>query len=77
VLRKQASELPFDFALNDSHSMSAAATLSDFERVVVTARISRAGDAGNALRGLEAKSEELVLADHNAVSLIIEKQDRN
>ena len=77
VLRKQASELPFNFALNDSHSMSAAATLSDFERVVVTARISRAGDARNALRGLEAKSEELVLADRNSVSLIIEKQDQN
>jgi hypothetical protein len=77
VLRKQASELPFDFKLSDSHSMSAAATLSDFERVVVTARISRAGDTRNALRELEAQSEELVLADHNSVSLIIEKQDRN
>lgn len=77
VLRKQASELPFNFALNDSHSMSAAATLSDFERVIVTARISRAGDARNALRGLQATSEELILADHNAISLIIEKQDRN
>lgn len=77
VLRKQASELPFNFALDESHSMSDAATLSDFERVVVTARISRAGDAGKALRGLEAKSEELVLADHDSVSLIIDKQDRN
>lgn len=77
VLRKRASELPFSFALNDSHAMSDAAALSDFERVVVTARISRPSDARNALRGLEARSEELSLADASHVSLTIKKQDRN
>ncbi|MGI9234396.1 MAG: tetratricopeptide repeat protein [Woeseiaceae bacterium] len=75
VLRKSVSELPFDFRLDDSHAMSGAARLSDYERVIVTARVTRAGDAKNALRGLEATSGALVVADHDPVTLIIDSQE--
>ncbi|MEO5770747.1 MAG: hypothetical protein ABIQ29_01620, partial [Burkholderiaceae bacterium] len=45
ILRKQVKDLPLDFVLDDSMAMSPAARLSSAQRVVVGARISRAGDA--------------------------------
>ena len=45
ILKKQVSDLPLDFVLDDSTAMSAAMTLSRFKTVVVGARISRSGQA--------------------------------
>ncbi|MCP5091442.1 MAG: hypothetical protein GY949_11015 [Gammaproteobacteria bacterium] len=72
VLRRRVSDLPLDFLLNDSQAMSADAKLSNFEQVVVTARISRSGVASDALQGLEAKSESIIVAENRHLSLIIE-----
>ena len=72
VLQRPASELPLDFLLNDSQSMIAGMKLSDFDEVVVTARITRGGDATIALRGLEAKSETLIVAENRHITLTIE-----
>ncbi|MGB5627498.1 MAG: hypothetical protein WBM61_17325 [Woeseiaceae bacterium] len=72
VLQRPASDLPLDFLLNDSQAMSAAAKLSNFERVVVTARISRSGVATDALQNLEAKSEPIVVAENRHLNLRIE-----
>jgi cytochrome c-type biogenesis protein CcmH len=72
VLQRPASELPIDFLLNDSQAMVEDVKLSDFESVVVTARISRSGNATEALQGLEAKSEPVVVADNKHINLIIE-----
>lgn len=72
VLQRPAADLPLDFLLNDSQAMSAAAKLSNFEQVVVTARISRSGVATDALQNLEARSEPIVVAENRHLSLTIE-----
>src|SRR5207248_3585387 len=43
VLRARAADLPLQFALNDSMAMASGMTVSAFPRVVVTARVSKAG----------------------------------
>lgn len=45
ILRRQAKDLPLQFTLDDSLSMSPAARLSGATRVVVGARVSRSGNA--------------------------------
>ena len=72
VLQRAASELPIDFLLNDSQSMVAGVKLSDFDEVVVTARITRGGDATVALQGLEANSGTILVAENQHLNLTIE-----
>ena len=72
VLQRPVSDLPLDFLLNDSQAMSADMKLSNYEQVTVTARISRSGVATEALQGLEAKSEVVVVAENPHLNLIIE-----
>jgi cytochrome c-type biogenesis protein CcmH len=45
ILRKKVSDLPIQFSLDDSSSMSPAATLSAAGTVVIEARISKSGNA--------------------------------
>jgi cytochrome c-type biogenesis protein CcmH len=45
VLRKKVSDLPFEFVLDDSMAMNAALRLSSATQVVVSARISKSGNA--------------------------------
>jgi cytochrome c-type biogenesis protein CcmH len=45
ILRRKAGELPLEFALNDSLAMAPGMNVSAFPRVVVTARVSRSGNA--------------------------------
>ena len=45
ILRKQVKDLPFNFTLDDSTAMSPANKLSGASRVIVSARISRTGEA--------------------------------
>ena len=72
VLRRPVADLPIDFLLNDSQSMTAGMKLSDFEQVIVTARITRSGDATLALQGLEANSGLIRVADNQHLNLIIQ-----
>ena len=72
VLQRAAAELPIDFLLNDSQSMVAGVKLSDFDEVVVTARITRGGDATVALQGLEANSGTILVAENRHLNLTIE-----
>jgi tetratricopeptide (TPR) repeat protein len=72
VLQRPVSELPLDFLLNDSQAMSADMKLSNFERVVVTARVSSSGVATDALQDLEAKSESIVVAENRHLDLLID-----
>ena len=72
VLQRPASELPIDFMLNDSQSMIEGMKLSNFEEVIVTARITRGSDATVALQGLEAKSDTVRIADNRHLDLTIQ-----
>ncbi len=57
VLRRQARDLPLEFALDDSMAMTPAMKLSDHPRVVVGARISKTANANpqaGDLQGLSA-----------------------
>ena len=72
VMRTSAASWPIEFRLTDTQSMTDGVRLSDLEQVVVTARISRRGDASSALRGLEARSEPIDVARDAPVRLTIE-----
>lgn len=71
VLQRPVTDLPLDFLLNDSQAITPETKLSNYERVVVTARISRSGVATDALKNLEARSDEIVVADNTHLNLII------
>lgn len=45
ILRKRAADLPLEFSLDDSMAMTPNFRLSQFDKVVVGARISKSGDA--------------------------------
>jgi cytochrome c-type biogenesis protein CcmH len=56
VLRREAAELPLSFALDDTLAMAPDVKLSDFSKVIVTARISRNGTAQRRTGDLEGAS---------------------
>lgn len=71
VLRKQARELPVRFSLDDAMAMAPGVKLSGFSRVIVGARISRAGNATpqpGDLQGLSAA----VANDSKGVTVVID-----
>ncbi len=45
ILKKQVSDLPLDFEMDDSHAMNPQMKLSNFSDIVVSARISKSGNA--------------------------------
>jgi cytochrome c-type biogenesis protein CcmH len=56
VVRKQVKDLPLRFALDDSQAMAPQMKLSGFSKVIVTARISRSGNATPQSGDLEGAS---------------------
>ena len=72
VVQRSAADLPLEFSLTDSQAMSPEARLSNFDSVVVTAKVSRTGEAPSELQALQARSETITVADKRHLKLIIE-----
>jgi tetratricopeptide (TPR) repeat protein len=70
VLRVKAGQLPMDFVLDDSLAMTSNLKLSSFDDVVVTAKISKSGDA-SAAAALSAPSRLARVGDPNPIELVI------
>jgi cytochrome c-type biogenesis protein CcmH len=73
VERLTVSQLPITVVLKDSKSMAPEFTLSRFETVVVTARISRAGTPRAAPGDMQGISSELDTRSDEAVNLVIDQ----
>jgi cytochrome c-type biogenesis protein CcmH len=71
VLRKQARDLPVKFSLDDGMAMAPGVKLSGFSRVVVGARISRAGNATPQPGDLQGLSGA-VANDSRGVAVVID-----
>jgi cytochrome c-type biogenesis protein CcmH len=71
VLRKRVRDLPLTFALDDSMAMAPQARLSAFPRVVVSARVSKAGGATPQPGDLQGASSA-VANDASGVRVVID-----
>lgn len=75
ILRRQARELPIEFALDDSMAMTPAMKLSSFPQVVIGARVSRSANATPQPGDLEGLSAP-IKAGANGVSVLIDSEVR-
>ncbi len=71
VLRKQVKDLPLQFSLDDSMALQPQMKLSGFDRVVVTARVSKSGDAVAQPGDLQGSSDA-VKPGTNGLSILID-----
>ena len=69
VLRRTAGDLPIAFALDDSMAMRPEMRVSAFPRVVVTARVSRSGNARPEAGDLQGASKPVA---NNAKGVVVE-----
>jgi cytochrome c-type biogenesis protein CcmH len=71
AMKVRAADLPLDFVFDDSMAMAPGMTLSQFPRVVVMARLSRAGQAAAQAGDLQGASRA-VANDAQAVRVVID-----
>jgi hypothetical protein len=69
ALRKPATQFPLSFELTDRDAMIAGTSLTQFETLIVTAKISRSGLATEILSGLEAWSDPISPQGGDAIEL--------
>jgi hypothetical protein len=72
VLRRSASELPFDFVLSDANSMVQGGGISSAATVTVSARLSKTGDALNTATELGASAQSVDPASAGDLALVID-----
>ena len=71
IVRKQVKDLPITYTLDDSLAMNPAMKLSNFQQVVVGARISKSGNAMPQSGDLQGQSETIALGGSKPVDIII------
>jgi len=72
VVRRPASELPLTVTLDESMAMTPQMTLSSFDQVIVSARISRSGSATPSSGDLQGRSAAVSPASRPAVNIVID-----
>lgn len=79
ALRKRVSDLPLDFVLTDKEMMVPDSSLGDFAELVITAKVSRSGNASDDSQGLEAWSEPVSPLANSRIQLVIaaKSQDKD
>ncbi|MGH8687344.1 MAG: c-type cytochrome biogenesis protein CcmI [Burkholderiales bacterium] len=75
ILKRQAGELPLKYALDDSMAMAPGMELSSQPRVVITARVSRSGNARPQPGDLQGMSAP-VAHDAQGVDIVIDTEVR-
>ena len=71
IVRKTVKDLPFEFTLDDSMAMNPAMKLSNFQQVVVGARISKSGNAMPQPGDLQVVSQPMGVDDVKGLELVI------
>jgi cytochrome c-type biogenesis protein CcmH len=75
ILRKQVRDLPLKFSLDDSMAMSPAMKMSNFDQIVVVARVSKSGNAMPQPGDLMGMSKPLALGT-SAIKIVIDQPAR-
>ncbi|MBI3775050.1 MAG: c-type cytochrome biogenesis protein CcmI [Gammaproteobacteria bacterium] len=71
IVRKQVKDLPITYTLDDSLAMNPAMKLSNFQQVVVGARISKSGNAMPQSGDLQGQSDTVALGGNKPVDVVI------
>lgn len=71
ALRKSVADLPLEFVLSDDQTMIPGTHLADYKQLVVTARVSRSGKAGDTLNGFETTSAPVSPSNGDDIELLI------
>jgi len=71
IVRKTVKDLPLKFTLDDSMAMNPAMKLSNFQQVVVGARISKSGNAIPQPGDLQVVSQPMGVNDIKDLELVI------
>lgn len=74
VIRTSVQELPARIVLDDSQAMTPEARLSEAGEVVVTARVSRSGEAMPRSGDLEGRSEPVAVGRDDTIDVIIDRR---
>ncbi len=72
IIRKQVKDMPFDFTLDDSLAMNPSLKLSSVPEVIVSARISKTGDAMPQAGDLQGVSSILSVTTTDPIALVID-----
>lgn len=72
VARRRAAELPLKLVLDDGSAMTQGMNLSAFNQVIVSARVSKSGNATAASGDLQGKSEVIDPGKKPSIKLVID-----
>ena len=73
IIRKTVKDLPLKFTLNDSMAMRPDMKLSNFQEIVVGARISKSGNAMPQSGDMQGSFGPVGIGDASGVEIIIDK----